>query len=65
MRRYPAHRITPLLVRYPDLMAAWKEAAQAGRIRAETRKGENWVVVEDPPLIARLKALGIEGEEVD
>ncbi|WP_337845765.1 hypothetical protein [Thermus sp.] len=62
MRRYPAHKVTPLLVRYPDLMEAWKEAAKAGRLRAESQGGRNYVVVEDPALMARLKALGLEGE---
>lgn len=64
MRRYPAHKVTPLLVQHPDLMEAWKEAAKAGLLRAESRGRENWVVVEDPGLIARLKALGLEGEPV-
>lgn len=64
MRRYPAHKVTPLLVKYPDLMEAWKEAARAGLLRAETRDGENYVVVEDLSLVARLKALGLEGEPV-
>lgn len=62
MRRYPAHKVTPLLVQHPDLMEAWKEAAKAGRLRAEGQGGRNYVVVEDPALIARLKALGLEGE---
>ncbi len=62
MRRYPAHKVTPLLVKHPDLMEAWKEAAKAGRLRAESHGGGNYVVVEDPALIARLKALGLEGE---
>ncbi len=65
MRRYPAHKVTPLLVQYPDLMEAWKEAAKAGLLRAESRDRENWVVVEDPSLIARLKALGLEGEPAE
>ncbi|WP_105318396.1 hypothetical protein [Thermus tenuipuniceus] len=65
MKRYPAHRVTPLLVQYPDLMEAWKEAAQAGLLRAETQGGKNYVVVEDPSLIARLKALGVEGEPIE
>ncbi|GAA6755642.1 hypothetical protein QT17_08615 [Thermus sp. 2.9] len=65
MRRYPAHKVTPLLLRHPDLMEAWKEAAREGRLRAETRGKENFVVVEDPALQARLKALGLEGEPVE
>ncbi|WP_243028624.1 hypothetical protein [Thermus albus] len=65
MRRYPAHKVTPLLVQYPDLMEAWKEAAKTGLLRAETRDGKNYVVVEDLSLIARLKALGLEGEPVE
>ncbi|WP_038055635.1 hypothetical protein [Thermus amyloliquefaciens] len=65
MKRYPAHRVTPLLVQYPDLMETWKEAAKAGLLRAETQDGHNYVVVEDPSLIARLKALGVEGEPVE
>ncbi|WP_298630472.1 hypothetical protein [uncultured Thermus sp.] len=64
MRRYPAHKVTPLLVQHPDLMEAWKEAARAGLLRAESQEGRNYVVVEDPSLIARLKALGLEGEAV-
>nr|WP_279231330.1 hypothetical protein [Thermus altitudinis] len=64
VRRYPAHKVTPLLVQYPDLMEAWKEAARAGLLRAESQEGRNYVVVEDPSLIARLKALGLEGEAV-
>ncbi|TFU15575.1 hypothetical protein [Thermus tengchongensis] len=65
MKRYPAHKVTPLLVQYPDLMEVWKEAAQAELLRAETRDGKNYVVVKDPSLIARLKALGVEGEPVE
>ncbi|MDM7324450.1 MAG: hypothetical protein P3W93_005545 [Thermus sp.] len=65
MRRYPAHKVTPLLVQHPDLMEAWKEAAKAGLLRAESRDGENHVVVKDPSLVARLKALGLEGEPVE
>ncbi|GAA5335797.1 MULTISPECIES: hypothetical protein [Thermus] len=65
MRRYPAHKVTPLLLQHPDLMEAWKEAAREGRLRAETRGKENLVVVEDPALVARLKALGLEGEPVE
>lgn len=64
MKRYPAHKVTPLLVQHPDLMEAWKEAAKAGLLRAESQDGRNYVVVEDPSLIARLKALGLEGESV-
>jgi hypothetical protein len=45
-------------------MEAWKEAAQAGRIRAKTLGRENVVLVEDPALIARLEALGLKGEPV-
>lgn len=63
MRRiYPAHKVTPLLTQDPELMALWKEAAKEGRLRAETRNRTNVVVVEDPALIARLEALGLEGE---
>jgi hypothetical protein len=65
VRRYPAHKVTPLLVKHPDLMEAWKEAAKAGRLRAESRGGGNYVVVEDPALIARLRALGLEGEPTE
>lgn len=65
MKRYPAHKVTPLLVQYPDLMEVWKEAAQAELLRAETQDGKNYVVVKDPSLIARLKALGVEGEPVE
>lgn len=64
MKRYPAHKVTPLLVQYPDLMEAWKEAAKAGRLRAKTVGRENVVIVEDPALIARLEALGLKGETV-
>ncbi len=64
MKRFPAHKVTPLLVQYPDLMEAWKEAAREGRLLAETRGGQNWVVVADPGLLARLEALGLKGEEV-
>lgn len=64
MRRiYPAHKLTPLLTQDPELMALWKEAAKEGRLRAETRNRTNVVVVEDPALIARLEALGLEGEK--
>lgn len=64
MRRiYPAHKVTPLLTQDPELMALWKEAAKEGRLRAETRNRTNVVVVEDPALIARLEALGLEGEK--
>ena len=64
MRRiYPAHKVTPLLLQDPELMALWKEAAKGGRLRAETRNRTNVVVVEDPALIARLEALGLEGEK--
>lgn len=65
MRRYSAHKVTPLLVQHPDLMQAWKEAAEAGLLRAESRGKENVVVVQDKSLIARLKALGLEGEPVE
>jgi hypothetical protein len=65
VRRYPAHKVTPLLVQYPDLMEAWKEAAKAGLLRAESRGKENVVVVKDASLIARLKALGLEGEPAE
>ncbi|AEV16990.1 MAG: hypothetical protein NZ846_10240 [Thermus sp.] len=65
MRRYPAHKVTPLLVQHPDLMQAWKEAAEAGLLRAEGRGKENFVVVADKGLIARLKALGLEGEPTE
>ncbi|KOX89751.1 MAG: hypothetical protein ACO2OU_02165 [Thermus aquaticus] len=64
MKRYPAHKVTALLVQHPDLMEAWKEAAQAGRLRAKTVGRENVVIVEDPALIARLEALGLKGEAV-
>ncbi|MGC8877483.1 hypothetical protein [Thermus sp.] len=64
MRRYPAHKVTSLLVRYPDLMEAWKEAAKEGKLRAKTLGRENVVLVEDPALIARLEALGLRGEPV-
>ena len=56
MKRYPAHKVTPLLVQHPDLME--------GRIRAKTLGRENVVIVEDPALIARLEALGLKGEPV-
>ncbi|KIX84433.1 hypothetical protein [Thermus filiformis] len=63
MRRvYPAHKVTPLLTQDPELMALWKEAAQEGRLKAETRNRTNVVIVEDPALIARLEALGLPGE---
>lgn len=64
MRRYPAHKVTALLVAHKDLMEAWKEAAREGRIRAKTPGRENVVLVEDPALIARLEALGLRGEPV-
>lgn len=64
MKRFPAHRITALLQQDPGLMARWKEAAREGRLRAETRGGQNWVLVADPALIAHLEALGLQGEEV-
>jgi len=64
VKRYPAHKVTPLLVAHPDLMEAWKEAAKEGRIRAKTLGRENVVIVEDPALIARLEALGLKGEPV-
>ncbi|WP_347240422.1 hypothetical protein [Thermus sp.] len=64
MRRYPAHKVTPLLVAHPDLMEAWKEAAKEGKLRAKTLGRENVVLVEDPALIARLEALGLRGEPV-
>lgn len=64
MKRYPAHKVTALLVQYPDLMEAWKEAAKVGRLRAKTVGRENVVLVEDPALIARLEALGLKGEAV-
>jgi hypothetical protein len=64
VRRYPAHKVTPLLVAHPDLMEAWKEAAKEGKLRAKTLGRENVVLVEDPALIARLEALGLKGEPV-
>lgn len=64
MKRYPAHKVTPLLVAHPDLMEAWKEAAKEGKIRAKSLGKENVVIVEDPGLIARLEALGLKGEAV-
>jgi hypothetical protein len=64
VRRYPAHKVTPLLVAHPDLMEAWKEAAKEGKLRAKTLGRENVVLVEDPALIARLEALGLRGEPV-
>ncbi|GAB5603239.1 hypothetical protein FJNA_17650 [Thermus sp. FJN-A] len=64
MKRYPAHKVTPLLVQYPDLMEAWKEAAREGRIQAKTLGRENVVLVADAALIARLEALGLKGEPV-
>ncbi|MGQ9693101.1 MAG: hypothetical protein ACUVUP_06995 [Thermaceae bacterium] len=64
MRRiYPAHKVTPLLVQDPELMALWKEAAQEGRLKAETRGKENVVVVEDSAIIGRLEALGLSGQK--
>lgn len=54
---FPAKPIARLLQRDKGLMALYKEAARAGRIRSVTRNGRNFVLVEDPQIGRMLQQL--------